>query len=231
MKAINPYYDRQLTSKEIADGEHRSFVGGLWQEIGSLQFEFLRQNGLSPHHRLIDIGCGALRCGIPIIRFLEAGNYFGLDLNASLIEAAKYELVKEALTAQNPHLLVSDAFEMTRFGVQFDLAIAQSLFTHLNASLISRCLVELHRVLKPGGRLFASFLAAPTSHHSAPITHEPGGVISNLDSDPFHQSFAELHDLAAGAGFSSRLVGPWNHPRGQQMVELRPALATDTGRL
>ena len=226
MRTINNYYVRQLTAQEIAAGEHRDFVGGLWQEIGNLQFEFLKQNGLSAHQTLIDIGCGALRCGIPIIRYLDAGNYFGLDLNSSLIEAAKCELTNARLTHKQPHLMVNENFEFGRFGVRFDLAIAQSVFTHLNARLISQCLVELHKVLKPGGKFFATFFLAPYSNHTGTISHQPGGVVTNFAADPFHYSFAELDQLAAISGFSASLIGDWNHPRGQQMLELSPAKVT-----
>ena len=220
MKAINSYYVRQLTAAEIAAGEHRNFVGGLWQEIGDLQFEFLMRNGLAAHHTLIDIGCGALRCGIPIIRYLDCGKYFGLDINSSLIEAARSELANEGLTNKHPQLLVNEKFDFARFGVHFDFAIAQSIFTHLDAQLISQCLGELHKVLKPDGKFFATFFRAPSSGHTGPIRHEPDGVVTNFDADPFHVSFSELEQLATITGFSARLIGDWNHPRGQQMLEL-----------
>ncbi len=38
-------------------------VGGLWDEIGQLQFDFLRAKGLLPRHKLLDFGCGSLRGG------------------------------------------------------------------------------------------------------------------------------------------------------------------------
>jgi hypothetical protein len=100
VKNINSYYDLQLTPEEILAGEHRPLVGGLWSEIGQLQFEFLRRNGLLPVHKLLDAGCGALRCGIPIIKYLNPGNYYGLDINESLIAAGKHELEQEGLTGK-----------------------------------------------------------------------------------------------------------------------------------
>lgn len=69
-------------------GEHRSFIGGMWDELGDLQFEFMKEQGLKPHHRLGDVGCGALRGGVKFIPYLDAGNYYGLDINASCIDAA-----------------------------------------------------------------------------------------------------------------------------------------------
>ncbi len=220
MKAINDFYERQLTPEEIAAGEHRTFVGGLWHEIGALQFEFLRQSGLLPHHRLLDIGCGALRCGIPIIEYLDSGNYYGVDINASLVEAGKHELEQKGLTSKQPHLLVNDKFEFDRFGISFDFAIAQSVFTHLDMNLIVRCFVQTRKALKSDGTFFSTFFLAPFPGHIATIKHQPGGTVTNFDTDPFHYSFREIEWLAEISGLSARLIDDWNHPRNQKMIEL-----------
>ncbi|HEY7982454.1 MAG TPA: hypothetical protein VID19_13355, partial [Candidatus Eremiobacteraceae bacterium] len=37
---------------------HRAYVGGIWEEIGKLQFDFLVAHGLRPEHHLVDVGCG-----------------------------------------------------------------------------------------------------------------------------------------------------------------------------
>ena len=50
-----------------------------------------------PHHRLLDIGCGALRGGVHFVRYLEDGNYAGLDVNRSLIAAGHRELQSAGL--------------------------------------------------------------------------------------------------------------------------------------
>jgi cyclopropane fatty-acyl-phospholipid synthase-like methyltransferase len=213
-------YSRQLTRAEIASGEHRKLVGGLWLEIGALQLEFLLQQGLLPGHKLVDIGCGALRCGIPIIRYLDAGNYHGLDINASLIEAGKYELAKAGLTAKSVQLVVSDRFEINRLGSSFDFAIAQSLFSHLDKPRIAHCLAETRGVLRPGAKFFCTFFLAPQSGCAEPIQHQPGGVITFSDRDPFHYSVGEMEWLAHEAGFSAKFIGDWAHPRNLQMLQL-----------
>jgi hypothetical protein len=64
---------------------HRDYIGGMWEEIGRLQFNFLRQQGLTPSHCLLDIGCGALRGGVHFITYLEPGHYLGLDKEKTLI--------------------------------------------------------------------------------------------------------------------------------------------------
>jgi hypothetical protein len=49
-------YASQLTDEQLADGEHRGAVGGLWDELGRWQFELLLRAGLKPSHRLLDVG-------------------------------------------------------------------------------------------------------------------------------------------------------------------------------
>lgn len=65
---------------------HRDYVGGLWEEIGQLQCAFLVAQGLKSFHCLLDIGCGALRGGVHFIRYLDPGNYLGLEKEKTLIE-------------------------------------------------------------------------------------------------------------------------------------------------
>src|SRR5277367_14092 len=74
-------YGRQLNADEVAAGDHRQFVGGMWDEIGALQFEFLKKEGLLPRHCLIDIGCGCMRGGVHFAQYLDKGKYHGIDIN------------------------------------------------------------------------------------------------------------------------------------------------------
>ncbi|MGD0815396.1 MAG: class I SAM-dependent methyltransferase [Verrucomicrobiota bacterium] len=212
-------YERQLTEAEISSGEHRQFVGGMWEEIGSLQFEFLKKKGLAPRHRLIDIGCGCLRGGVYFVPYLEQHHYYGIDINASLIEAGKKELFKHTGNIdKKPDLRVTDRFDMVQFGAQFDYALAISVFTHLYANHIGRCLVEIKKVLVPGGKFFATFFLAPDPMHLQSIHHELGGIVTYCDRDPFHYSLSEMEMLAGFAGLSVKLIGDWGHPRDQQML-------------
>lgn len=211
-------YGRQLTADEIADGAHRDFIGGMWETMGEMQLAFLQAQGLRPDHTLLDIGCGALRGGVHFIRYLAAGNYYGLDINASLIAAANHELQVEGLLDKQPHLLVDSLFEAHRFGQRFDYAIAQSVFTHLPMNHIIRCLAETQRVLAPGGTLFATFFEAPASAHLGQVAHAPGEIVTSYDQDPYHYSVDEFHWMAAAAGLTLHPIGDWNHPRAQRML-------------
>jgi ubiquinone/menaquinone biosynthesis C-methylase UbiE len=91
-------YDRRLTEEKIRLGFHRDFVGGMWEELGRLQLEFLKHQGLLPAHSLLDVGCGALRGGVRFVDYLNSGLYCGLDMNESLLEAGRYEVERAGLS-------------------------------------------------------------------------------------------------------------------------------------
>ncbi len=67
MKGVNNYF-KELSKEEIEAKAHRNFVGGSWDELGQLQFEFLKKSGLGAEHKLLDIGCGCLRGGIHFVK-------------------------------------------------------------------------------------------------------------------------------------------------------------------
>ena len=211
-------YGRALSAGEIAAGAHRDFVGGMWDEVGALQFNFLMAAGLAPGHRLLDMGCGALRGGVHFVRYLHAGHYCGMDINASLLEAGRRELEAAGLTDKAPHLLADDTFAAHRFGQCFDAAVAVSLFTHLPLNHIIRCLVEVGRVLAPGARFHASYFEAPGPAWLQPLPHTPGDIVTNFDADPYHYALTEMEWAAGQAGMQVQPGAAWAHPRDQRML-------------
>ena len=212
-------YEKQLSKSDILQNKHRDFIGGKWQEIGQLQYDFMLSQGLQPQHKLADIGCGCLRGGIYFIKYLETQNYYGLDINASLITAANHEIKLAQLEAKKPQLLVNDRFELDRFGQKFDFMLSVSVFTHLPMNMIIRCLSEVQKTLAPDGKYYSTFFAAPDSAHTAQIAHQPGGITTNYDRDPYHYSVEEMSFMARIAGLEVNLIGEWQHPRNQQMLE------------
>lgn len=228
MHGINDYW-RQLSDDELAAGEHRGMIGGLWEEIGRLQLERLIEHGLEPHHRLIDVGCGALRGGVHFVRHLDPGNYCGLDVNASLIEAGRRELEAAGLGDRGARLLVDDGFRVERFGERFHFALAQSLFTHLPMNHVIWCLAKVAAVLEPTGALFATFFRAPRPAHLEPIIHQPGATQTHYHRDIFHYAAEEMVWMGRLAGLEARVVGDWGHPRAQQLVIYRPASGSGPG--
>ena len=199
----------------IAEMGHRGYVGGMWDEIGQLQFNFLVSQGMTPQSRLLDIACGCLRLGVHAIAYLEPEHYLGIDKEAGLIEAGlTKELDPEVARSKAPQTVVSADFEFEKFGQQADFAIAQSLFTHLPPNLIERCFEKLHPWLKDDGAFYATYFETDVAMKNAKTPHDHGY---------FAYTREEIEGFGSNYGFKARYIGDWNHPRDQKVVEYRKA--------
>ena len=120
---------------------------------GNMLTEVLCEQGLKPHHQVLDLGCGALSTGVPLIRYLNEGNYVGLDPNGWLIEAALQE--NSDLLAKNPIFLYNSDFTITRGG-PFDYVIAHSVLSHAAYWQLEQALANVRRDCNEGAIWLAS---------------------------------------------------------------------------
>lgn len=188
----------------------RDYIGGLWHEMGEMQFKFLVERGLLPEHTLLDIACGSLRLGVRVIPYLNAGNYLGIDMQQDLIEHGKIvEIGSTLCLTKQPELVVSGSFEFTKFSKRPDVAITQSLFSHLIGSDIALCLGNLSGHRKDSTIFYATFFEV----------EEP--VPNPAKSHPhvaFRFTREEMRQFGSSTGWKMDYIGEWNHPRGQKML-------------
>ena len=195
----------------IEDGGHRAYVGGKWEEIGNLQFEFLKAQGLRPEHVFLDVGCGSLRGGVHFIPYLNAENYLGIEKEETLIQAGLVqELGEEMALAKRPEFVISGAFAFHHFSKRANFALAQSLFTHLTLDGLQLCLKNLRPQMQNDGRFFATFFETETTFDNPEASH---------DHLNFKYTQAQLDSLAETTGWKTNYIGDWGHPRGQRMME------------
>ncbi|MEY4841220.1 MAG: hypothetical protein RLZZ374_2128, partial [Cyanobacteriota bacterium] len=196
---------------------HRRYVGGHWNRIGQLQLNFLIQQGLKPQHTLLDIACGSLRLGRKkAIPYLEVGNYIGIDKEQALLDAGLHHEIPAALVeARRPLLIQASDFGFERIGRRVDMAIANSLFTHLPPDLILLCLQRLRPWLAPGACLYATFFESTSEQCHPKDPHDHGY---------FAYTRAQMLDLGNQAGLNPYYIGDWGHPRGQRMVAFKQDL-------
>jgi ubiquinone/menaquinone biosynthesis C-methylase UbiE len=205
----------------------RAGIGGLWDEMGQAQIDFLIKQGLKPTDQMLDVGCGALRGGLHFIRHLDAGNYYGIDRSAGILEYARLELEDAGLVDKRPNLLCNSAFEFSKFGTEFDVALAQSVFSHIGLNHIHRCLVRMSEVLKVGGVFYATFLETRNDPNDLePVVFpQPDGpdTIAHSDKDPFRYNIRFFEDLVQGLPLKLEYVGDWGSLRGQSMLAFHRA--------
>ncbi|MCB0323899.1 MAG: hypothetical protein KDD69_10010 [Bdellovibrionales bacterium] len=193
---------------------HRTYVGGFWDEIGRLQFEFLLEQGLQPSDVLLDIACGALRGGVHFIRYLDAENYIGIDKEESLLRSGVEEELDAATRQEKrPILLQCDNFNFNLLPKQPRFALAQSLFTHLTPDDIALCLKNLRGFVVQECRFFATFFECDEERQNLARSHDHG---------LFYYTRQQLDEIARQTGWNMSYIGPWNHPRDQRMLQFDP---------
>jgi SAM-dependent methyltransferase len=192
--------------------DHRAAVGGMWDVIGALQFDYLVAQGLRPDHHLLDIGCGSLRGGGRFIWYLDVGHYFGIEKEGELLDMG---ISREILTLRDrqPVFRVCEHFDFAGLSPKpFDFALAQSVFTHLPADEIELCLRNLRPVMADDGVFYATFWLGESRPLRKPRDHR------SRYQYPMDRILA-----FGGAAWMVEYIGEWGHPRGQMMVRFRPA--------
>jgi len=222
----SPYYNEEEIRNQIRAGGHRNVIGGLWDELGNLQLDFLISQGLLPHHRLLDIGCGALRLGVMAVNYLEPGHYYGTDIWEELLDAGYHRELTDRQRERLPraNLAVTGDFNFSYLSEKMDYAIAQSLFSHLPMNHLRHCLMNLQQVMNPGGIFYVTFFHCPDHHDvSKPLTHplevsESRDLITRDVADPYHYTLSDMEYVAKDTQWRFQFIGDWKHPRNQQMA-------------
>ncbi len=152
---------RQRAEALQADGV---FLGGplrKFEVVGRNQLSILLRNGLNFDSRVLDVGCGALRAGYWLIRFLEPGCYFGIEPNRTMLEAGCTRIVTApVLAAKRPRFDHNDRFDFSVFDTEFDFVIARSIWTHTSpAQLVT--MLEQFAATAPTGVMLASIKECP----------------------------------------------------------------------
>jgi SAM-dependent methyltransferase len=152
--------------------------------------------GLSPSHRVLDIGCGAGRAAEGLSEVLAGdGAYLGFDVSRSAISYCRRRFADRPrfafahLDVRHPDYNPRGAMDALEAVFpapdgDFDRALAASVFTHLRLPVVSRYLAETARVLKPGGRLaFTAFVLEPGRERSGAYDFQPFDATSAV-ADP-----------------------------------------------
>ncbi len=156
------------------------------------------------------------------MRYLEAGNYAGVEISQALLDAGyDVELASAGLQDRLPrhHLVRSDTFDVAHLHMQFDFLLAASVFTHVTLNTIRQCLERMACVTKPGARFYATFFELPDDAKATlPYRHKPSDVVTHGAEDPYHYFFRDFQHLVNGLPWSVHYIGEWGHPKRQRML-------------
>ena len=194
-RAVTSLRLRLLDQRDRLNGRHDSLVpprrlnfagDSDFVETGDEFLElFQRLCDLQPTDQVLDVGCGIGRMARPLASYLRpSGSYHGFDVVPEGIEwcQARYAkfpnfhftLANVANGLYRPTDGVSAAeYRFPYEDASFTFGFATSVFTHLLPAASVNYLGELARVLKPGGRLLATFFLLEPSQSPGTVSSEP----------------------------------------------------------
>ncbi len=128
----------------------------LWEMKRDFQIKFLKDQGLKPEHYLMDIGCGTLRGGIPLIDYLQEGHYFGIEARKKVLDEGRKELKGAGLNWKSPTLLTSEEFSKEGLLQKFDFIWAFSVLFHMSDEILNDTLGIVKNHLSDSGFFYAN---------------------------------------------------------------------------
>jgi cyclopropane fatty-acyl-phospholipid synthase-like methyltransferase len=194
LKRIGPIFDRETylaTGKRSVD-------------------HLVKYADLRPAHSVLDIGCGFGRVAIQLLRVLSSdAAYFGVDVvkeeiawcqenitprNAKFIFAH----VDARNAAYNPSgkLSADEVALPVPSGQKFDLAYLFSVFTHMLPQQVENYIKDIHRHLKPGGTLFATFFVINDESKHLMGSHERAQFQFVKQRGGYYTANTEVHEGA-----------------------------------
>ncbi len=142
---------------DAAERRH-SLVGPpkRWKMKREFQIQFLKNMGVKPSHFLIDIGCGTLRGGIPIIEYLDSGHYFGIEARPDVLAQGKKELNISKLEYKNPSLIIGEDLTTLELRKSVDFIWSFSVLIHMRDDMLNSTLGFVQRHLGKDGVFYAN---------------------------------------------------------------------------
>lgn len=185
-----------------------------WQEpdetVEALAHEFRQQPGQSEGHsvrgRILDLGFGAGRHVVYLAR--EGFEVSGTDVSPRGLELAQEWLCREGLQAD---LRLSDMTVIPYPENTFDAVISTFVIHHNTLDNIQRCIGEIHRVLKLGGKALLIVQSKRGYRYNTGQEIEPDTFIPETGDDagiPHHffdpAGLRELLSAFASIGITAR---------------------------
>ncbi len=181
-KYFRPLYFRLL---DLFDWGQRLKNGKLYwpplslRDVGDSDFEatglefvnhFKKLCYLQPNENILEIGCGSGRIAMPLTNYLNpSGHYYGIEIVADMVKWCQKNISSRHPNFKFIHADLynkrynPDATQLAKDytfpfdNATFDFIYLTSVFTHLLPEDTEAYFQEISRLLKPNGRVFATF--------------------------------------------------------------------------
>jgi len=143
--------------------------------------KYLLANGLAPHHLCVDFGCGSLRIGYPLIRYLDPGNYHGIDITDRFYRDGIELMDPAVICSKQPHLDVIDDRVLGQLSRNPpDIVLSSAVIQHIPPHELGRYFERVSRLIGPRTRAFLFFDEMPQPTQTAWTSWAyPAAILTN----------------------------------------------------
>ncbi len=172
--------------------EAQAYVG-TDETCGRVQLEILRREGLRPQMNVLEIGCGCLSAGVPLMQALNIGHYVGLEPNTWLVESAlAVDRIRKIADDAEAVFLTSQDFSAARAKRSFDFIFGHSVLSHCGRPQLDQFLDQAEQALSPTGKIVVSLRLVDPNDYGHPGS--PDRQESQRDSRGANSKMAEWRD-------------------------------------
>lgn len=166
---------------------------------------FIRECGLKPEHKVLEIGAGYGRMAVGLTHYISGGGgYDGIEIIDRAVAWCSEEISSRFshfrfhhADLRNPYSNPEGSSNASHYRLPFadetfDFVFLTSVFSHMPPDEIDAYLTEISRVLKPGARSFITYYLLDDfaleqirqRHASQPFYYEFEGFLSTSSSTP-----------------------------------------------
>jgi SAM-dependent methyltransferase len=166
------YFSYRLRGKSWADFYAQRLDGYIdvsqakmpserYLEQGIGHFEYLKKQGLKPEHMFLDYGCGVMRLGAFVGKYLDPGNYVGVDISQNRLDQGAIVMAAAGVSEEHYEALAVGGCELTELaGRKFDFVWAQSVLTHMPEADIRTMFRAIRPMMNEGAVYYFTFAPA-----------------------------------------------------------------------
>jgi hypothetical protein len=153
-KSAEERYLEAITAK-IASGAKHSTLGENIRDESYTRAKAARwsqrmiEYGLKPTHLCIEYGCGSLWAAEPIIRYLDKGRFYGVDLTDEFYEIGRRRLAGLVAERQVRLGVISEPVLREIATLQPDVLYSRKVLPHVEESALPRYLANVCSVMAP----------------------------------------------------------------------------------
>jgi SAM-dependent methyltransferase len=133
-----------------------------FSERGRENWRQILELGLEPQMRCVDYGCGSLRLGQHAIRYLDPGNYWGIDISDAFYSEGLKLLPPELLAEKQPKLgVIAEPLLAAIREWKPDFIFANAVLQHVPPNELGLFFGRLAAMMTPQSRAYIIFVEGP----------------------------------------------------------------------